>query len=138
MDTTLPHDEPPRIGQPLPACDRRADTVQLFLYNAAIWNPHRIHYDLPYTEREEGHPGLLIDGPLQGDWLLQAVYETMREQDTLLAFRFSNRRPAYVGETLRIEGEVASIDGAIIAYSLRARNAEGLPTTVGEATVRRG
>ena len=58
-------------GDTLPGRDFKADTVQLFLYNAAIWNPHRIHYDLPYTREREGHPQLLIDGPLQGDWLTQ-------------------------------------------------------------------
>ena len=37
-------------GEKLTGRTWRADTVQLFLYNAAIWNPHRIHYDLPYTQ----------------------------------------------------------------------------------------
>ena len=28
--------------------------VSLFLYNAAVWNPHRIHYDETYTKDQEG------------------------------------------------------------------------------------
>ena len=43
------------------------------MYNAAIWNPHRIHYDEPYTTGVEHHPAIVIDGPLQGDWLAQVV-----------------------------------------------------------------
>ena len=37
-------------GQRLPEREYRPGTVQLFLYNAAIWNAHRIHYDpVSYT-----------------------------------------------------------------------------------------
>lgn len=135
--TAMSDSNPPVLGQPLPPRMHRADTVQLFLYNAAIWNPHRIHYDLPYTQAREGHPALLIDGPLQGDWLLQAVYARLDSHGgELLSFRFSNRRAAYVGETLRVEGEVSAVDDSVVTYALRAVNGQGQVTTTGEARVR--
>ena len=49
----------------LPEREHKATEVSLFLYNAAIWNAHRIHYDERYAREVENHPGLLIDGPLQ-------------------------------------------------------------------------
>ena len=33
------------VGEALPERSYTATNVSLFLYNAAIWNPHRIHYD---------------------------------------------------------------------------------------------
>ena len=62
-----------RVGQAIPGRSHTPTNVSLFLYNAAIWNPHRIHYDEKYTTEVERHPGVVIDGPLQGDWLAQVV-----------------------------------------------------------------
>ena len=38
------------VGQRLPIRHFKASNVSLFCYNAAIWNPHRIHYDEKYTK----------------------------------------------------------------------------------------
>lgn len=125
-----------REGGALPRQDFKADTVQLFLYNAAIWNPHRIHYDLPYTQEYEGHPQLLIDGPLQGDWLTQVVEEWLDGEGELTAFRYSNRQAAYIGEVLTAEGRVTSWDGVVAELSLCLKKQDGITTTVAVASVR--
>ena len=54
-------DEPP-AGLPW----RRTITpgpVTLFRFSALTGNPHRIHYDRPYTMEVEGYPGLVVHGP---------------------------------------------------------------------------
>ena len=54
-------DEPP-AGLPW----RRTITagpVALFRFSALTGNPHRIHYDRPYTMEVEGYPGLVVHGP---------------------------------------------------------------------------
>lgn len=127
----------PAVGQALPERRFTPGTVQLFLYNAAIWNPHRIHYDLPYTQQQEDHPALLVDGPLQGDWLTQLIYDWMGEGDELLAFGYSNRRAAYVGDELVARGEVSAVDGERITLALQVLDGQGRATTLGHATVRR-
>ncbi len=38
--------------------------VLLFRYSALTMNSHRIHYDRDYAHDVEGHPGLLVHGPL--------------------------------------------------------------------------
>ncbi len=53
-----------QVGDRLPVVVRQASRVQLFLYSAATWNPHRIHYDAEYA-RFEGHPDVIVHGPLQ-------------------------------------------------------------------------
>lgn len=98
------------IGDALPERHFRPDEVQLFMYNAAIWNPHRIHYDYPYTTGVEGHPGIVIDGPLQGDYLTQLVLDWADERADLVSFSYSNRKASYLGETLYVRGHIAAID----------------------------
>ncbi|MBV4456118.1 MULTISPECIES: hotdog family protein [Pseudomonas] len=125
------------VGQALPERQYTPDTVHLFLYNAAIWNAHRIHYDLAYAQQNEGHPALLVDGPLQGDWLTQLLYDWMQGADELLAFEYSNRRAAYVGDVLTAKGEILTVEGDCITLALQVVNQQGQATTVGRATVRK-
>jgi 3-methylfumaryl-CoA hydratase len=40
-----------------------AGPVMLFRFSALTGNPHRIHYDRPYTMEVEGYPGLVVHGP---------------------------------------------------------------------------
>ena len=61
------------VGDLLPERQHTPDNVQLMLYNAALWNGHRIHFDEAYARDVEGYPGLVIAGPLLGDWLHQVV-----------------------------------------------------------------
>ncbi len=125
-----------RAGQRLPEREYRPGTVQLFLYNAAIWNAHRIHYDLPYAQQCEGHPALLVDGPLQGDWLTQLVYDWMEEGDELLSFHYSNRRAGYLGDVLTAVGEVITVEGGQVTLALRLANQAGQVITQASASVR--
>ena len=96
------------VGAALPTRQHTATNVSLFMYNAAVWNPHRIHYDERYTREVEGHPDIVIDGPLQGDWLSQVVLNWLGDAGTLQRFSYSNRRAAYLGETLISGGTVTA------------------------------
>ena len=125
-------------GELLPVLEFRADAVQLFLYNAALWNAHRIHFDHPYTTAVEGHRRLVIAGPLLGDWLTQCALEWLGECGRLLSFEYSNRKLTYVDEVLRAEGKVLSVDRgkAEAVLGLAIRNQSGEVTTPGTAVVR--
>ena len=99
-----------QAGDELPAREINHDIVQSFLYNAAIWNAHRIHFDAPYTTEVEGYPGLVIAGPLMGDWLTQCAMEWLDDDGELISFEYSNRKAAFIGEVLRTGGVVVSSD----------------------------
>ena len=86
----------------------KPDNVQLFLYNAVLFNAHRIHFDFPYTTEVEHYPGLVLAGPLLGDWLTQTINEWIGEEGQLKSFEYSNRKAAFVGETLYSGGSVMS------------------------------
>ncbi|MFT4010336.1 MAG: hypothetical protein QM655_09885 [Nocardioidaceae bacterium] len=77
-----------------------ADQVTLFRFSAVTRNAHRIHYDADFA-RADGHPGILVHGPLQalllsehlrvaGAWVPGAVLDYR-----LVA-------PAYAGSRLRV------------------------------------
>ena len=126
------------VGEALPERSYAATNVSLFLYNAAIWNPHRIHYDEPYTTDVEKHPGVVIDGPLQGDWLNQVVVNWMGNSAALTSFNYSNRRASYLGETLTSGGAISAIDkdAGTVDLELFIKNENGDVITPGTAQVR--
>jgi len=126
------------VGDALPERAYTATEVSLFLYNAAIWNGHRIHYDAPYTTNVERHPAVVIDGPLQGDWLSQCVLNWLGDDGALLSFGYSNRRAAYIGETLTAIGEIVSKDedARTVGVKLGIRNEKGDIIAPGEAVAR--
>ncbi len=127
-----------KVGDKLPERSHKPDMVQLFMYNAAIWNPHRIHYDYNYTTKVEHHPEIVVDGPLQGDWLSQTVLEWIGEDAELAQFHYSNRKASYVGETLRSLGTVTEVNPATgeVKLDLRIMNEQDEVITPGGATVR--
>ena len=97
-------------GDLLPEREFKPDNIQLFFYNAALWNAHRIHFDYPYATEVEGYPGLVMAGPLLGDWLNQCVVDWVADDGVLASIEYSNRKASYIGETLRSGGKVLSID----------------------------
>lgn len=124
-------------GDALPERQHTPTNVSLFLYNAAVWNAHRIHYDGTYTTEVEHHPGIVIDGPLQGDWLAQCVTNWLGDDGTLVRFHYSNRKATYLGETLVSGGRITAIDVArrLVTVELFVKNVAGEVTSPGGAMV---
>lgn len=127
-----------RAGDALPERARGTDIVQSFFYNAALWNAHRIHYELEYATKAEGYAGLVVPGPLLGDWLGQCAEDWAGEGARLVKLSYSNRQAAMVGETLRVGGSVKAVDAAAgeVELELWVKNARGEVITPGAAHVR--
>jgi hydroxyacyl-ACP dehydratase HTD2-like protein with hotdog domain len=125
-------------GDLLPEQQYCCDNVQLFLYNAALWNAHRIHFDYPYTTKIEGYSGLVVAGPLMGDWLTQCVLEWLGEEGDLVSFEYSNRKAAFTGDELRCRGKVLSSDRKTgkVKLEIHIMNSADEVITPGAATVR--
>lgn len=134
----MPRIESVKAGDVLPEREFEPDTVQSFLYNAALWNAHRIHYDYPYATEVEGYPGIVIAGPQMGDWLTQCAIEWLGNDGTLAMIEYSNRKAAFIGETLRTGGKVLSVDldTGTAELELFIKNEADEVVTPGTATVR--
>ena len=114
-----------------------AVTIASFAYNAVLWNAHRIHYDEHYAVNVEHHPGIVIDGPLQGDWLTQVILEWLGDDGTLVEFEYSNRRASYLGQTLTAGGQIMAIypSTRLVTLELAITDEAGQVTTPGQAVV---
>jgi len=126
------------VGMELPQRVHTPTNVSLFLYNAAVWNAHRIHYDEPYATAVEGHAGVVIDGPLQGDWISQVALNWLGPDDALVRFEYSNRRASHLGDILVSGGRVTSIDpdSGQVELELYVADDAGEILTPGTATIR--
>ncbi len=134
----MPRIDQIRPGDVLPGRQYQPDNVQLFLYNAALWNAHRIHFDHPYATQVEGYAGLVIAGPMLGEWLAQCVAEWLGDDGRLASIEYSNRKASIIGETLRSGGTVTAVDRERreATLDLYIRNEADEVITPGTATVR--
>lgn len=124
-----------KAGDQLPVVVRTPDEVDLFMFSASAWLLHRIHYDLPFTTDHDGHPGLLIHGPLQGTYLVQTVERWLGKGARVRSITYRHSAPAYLGDTLECGGTVTAVDDAAGTFDvdLWARRGDTV-TTSGVAT----
>lgn len=123
------------VGDALPVVVRNASRVELFLYSAATWNPHRIHYDAEYA-RFEGHPDVIVHGPLQGAWLSQYVTDWAGPEGRILGLSWQNRASAVPEQDYEFRGEVTAVDGDVVTLAVREQTPDGIVLMPGTATVR--
>lgn len=122
------------VGANVPVLTRTPSSVDLFKFSAAAWLLHKIHYDLPFTTEHDGHPGLLIHGPLQGAYLMQAVQWWLGAETRPTKISYRHSAPAYLGDTLEIGGTVTAVTEATFDVDLWVRKLDGTVTTSGIAT----
>jgi len=112
------------VGDALEPMAKTASRAQLFLFSAATNNPHRIHYDREYAA-VEGHPDVLVHGPLQGAWLSQYVAEWAGPRGRVLALSWQNRARAFPERELTFSGSVTAIEGDIVSLEIRETDDTG-------------
>lgn len=124
------------VGDELPPMTKNASRAQLFLYSAASFNPHRIHYDRAYAELE-GHPDVLVHGPLQGSWLSQYLTDWIGPLGRLRTVAWQNRASALPEQDLVFEGRVTAVDASTggVEVEVWERTADGRVLMPATATV---
>lgn len=82
--------------------------MTLFRFSALTFNPHKIHYSLPWARDVEGHRDIVVHGPLNLISILDLWRDTKRQSATdhglLFPERISYRAtsPLYAGDEYRI------------------------------------
>jgi hydroxyacyl-ACP dehydratase HTD2-like protein with hotdog domain len=122
-------------GDELPVMVKNASRAQLFLFSAATNNPHRIHYDREYAA-VEGHPDVLVHGPLQGAWLHQFVADWAGPGGRVIGLGWQNRARAFPETNLTFRGRVTAIEGDIAVLEVSEEDAGGAVLMPGTARVR--
>lgn len=94
------------VGDPISPLRTSVDETQMFLFSAATYNAHRIHYDKSWAIDVEGYKGPLVQGPLQAALLARAVTDWIGGSGTLVTYSAQNRAVAFAGEHLDFVGTV--------------------------------
>lgn len=77
----------------------------LFRYSALTYNAHKIHYDLQWTQNMEGHPDLVVHGPMTASLLVQLADRAAGDTATeLRKFDYRATSPMYVNREIKLQG----------------------------------
>jgi hydroxyacyl-ACP dehydratase HTD2-like protein with hotdog domain len=114
--------------------------IELFMFSAATWLTHRIHFDRDYA-RTEGHPDLVVHGPLQGAYLAELLSAlAARHGGTLAGLSYRMHRSAYCGDQLTLRATLSSVtgqeDGLIAEVAVTIHGADGQLVTSGQGRLR--
>jgi 3-methylfumaryl-CoA hydratase len=124
-----PGGTPPQPAQPAPgrAIWSRTvtpDPVMLFRYSALTFNGHRIHYDLPYVTKEEGYPGLVMNGGLTT--LLAFELARAHASTPIRTIASRNVRALFASQPITIAGEPSADKKSAKLWALNADGALAL------------
>lgn len=106
--------------------------VTLFRFSALTFNPHKIHYSLPWARDVEGHRDIVVHGPLNLISILdlwrdiqakgkKSVRDTMEVVPLSVSYRATS--PLYAGDEYKIvleeDGDLAKVQilgpGGVVA-----------------------
>jgi acyl dehydratase len=107
-----------KVGDVLPALERKLELQDLVAYAGATWDWYGAHYDPAMITRLK-LPGALVDGQMLGALLAQQVtgWAGPRAFIRRMSFRFKSMVVA--GDTVRCEGEVTGVDGSTVTIRQR-------------------
>lgn len=99
------------------------DPVLLFRFSALTYNAHRIHYDAAYASEVEKYPGLVVHGPLQAIWIMEAA--RLHTPDRVpKRFTFRGVHPLFSHDHTTIRGRMAE-DGLAL-YTVNSAGAQAM------------
>lgn len=132
--------EDAHIGLELPPLTKGPlTTAHLMRWSAAMENWHKIHYDQSYAKEREKLPGLLINGSLKQQFIMELLTSWAGPHGWAWKASFQFRAMNLVDETLTIWGRVQDKrDGpgyGLVELEIGILNDERKESTPGSATV---
>jgi acyl dehydratase len=114
-------------------------TAHLMRWSAAMENWHKIHYDKPFAMEHDKLPGLLINGSLKQQFVIQILKDWAGPGGWVWKASFQFRAMNLVGEEIRVWGKVKdkrrAPDFGLIDLELGIVNEEGKESTPGAGVV---
>lgn len=75
----------------------------LFRFSALTWNAHKIHYDKDWAKNVEGHPDLVVHGPLTAALLVELADQAAGDVGAnLTRFDYRATSPMYVSKEITL------------------------------------
>jgi hydroxyacyl-ACP dehydratase HTD2-like protein with hotdog domain len=110
------------IGGEIPPLGKTPGNLQLFMFSAATWNCHRIHFDADFAREHDKLPNVLTHRPLLGSFLCQLLTDWLGDNGRIVRLEWSNRGPAVPGDTLTCRGKVTSTHVESKSWRVRLRS----------------
>ena len=128
------------IGSEIPFLTKGPMTTpHLMRWSSAIENFHKIHYDAPFAMGHDKLPGLLVNGSLKQQFLMQLLTQWVGTTGWVWKANFQFRVMNLIGETLTVWGRVtAKRDGpgyGLVDLDIGILNDKGVESTPGKAVV---
>ncbi len=126
-------------AEPIVATEFVPNEIDLFMFCAATWNTHRIHYDRAFAEAS-GFRDLVVPGPLQTARLAQMLSDFAGRYDgRLTTMSVRHRASIYCNEPVYLSANLVAIrelEGAVaIDVSVAVKNASEVTATSGQASL---
>ena len=128
------------VGTSLPVLTKGPlTTAHLVRWSAAMENWHKIHYDRPFAMEHDKLPGLLVNGSLKQQYIVQLLKDWVGPGGWMWKVGFQFRAMNLAGETLSIWAKVtAKREGpgyGLADLELGITNDAGKESTPGSATI---
>lgn len=114
-------------------------TMHIMRWSSAMENWHRIHYDLPFAVNHDKLPGVLINGTLKQQFIIQLLKDWIKPNGWIWKVNFQFRSMSIAGETLvtwgRVESKTITKEYGLINLNLGIKNEKNEETSPGTAVV---
>ncbi|KAL3961100.1 hypothetical protein ACCO45_006217 [Purpureocillium lilacinum] len=94
--------------------------VGLFRFSALTFNGHKIHFNEEWSQRVEGHPGVVVHGPLNLINILDYWRDVHGGGLEPASISYRAMSPIYAGETYKIKTERSSKDERQVVHHIIA------------------
>lgn len=126
-------------GMPIPALVKVPTPMQLFMFSAATWNRHLIHYNTEFAA-SDGLANVAVHRALIGGFLAQMLTDWIGDDGDIATLEWSVRGSAAINEPLSCKGTVTSMqssgDDQLVTLEIWAENHRGEKIAPGNAEVR--
>jgi acyl dehydratase len=128
------------VGDDMPRLEKAPlTTMHLMRWSSAMENWHRIHYDEKFSIEHDKLPGLLVNGSLKQNFIVQALKDWAGLEGWVWKVSFQFRKMDVAGTSLwvwaRVNEKIALDDYGMVKLELGIVNAEGRESTPGTAWV---
>ncbi|MCC7463308.1 MAG: acyl dehydratase [Gammaproteobacteria bacterium] len=129
----------PRLPAALPALRVTPTHAQIFMFSAATWNRHHIHYSRD-AALAEGLPDVVVQRALIGNFFARLLSEALGDAGEVHELTWKVSASATPGTALQVHGDVVALagDGAHreVGCELRISDADGRAVAAGTARLR--
>lgn len=125
-----------QIDAPMGTLVKTPDLKQIFMFSAATWNRHAIHYSRE-SARSEGLPDVVVQRALIGNFLAQFMEQWAQDIGEVERLEWKVVHSAIPGDTLTCSGTVNRItDDRWVECNVKIINQTGDVIAKGNGTVR--